>query len=408
MVDVRAIYNRYSNSQVSADAVRNFLRDAWYDGSEVGAPPFNFFTWNPISAVMVGDATYDPWNYSRKTGKNYNLVPAYMRDDIDPYIGEAACDNCFGQLNGDDPHTGDATTARPGLFTMEIYVGRIPANAANEVADYVSKLVRYETTGSDEERWRGNLLSVADNYWKPNGSGGYAADPAGDFAHTSDEVRSFYMSGQNEARGQRVYWDPAPQMNVPSAVGQSWRANTRTSLASAVVSSLNSKPALVIYNGHANHFYMGSTEPAAPNSERDYVMMFQDVGLLNNLNEPFMLLSMTCQTSQFVMPTDGGRTIDENYLLSGSGGAIATWGSTGLSPVVGHEVLQEGYLNQLLASDTQQSIGVLLRAGYENVILNVVNADDILRTFMLMGDPLTKFRFNPSASALYLPVIDGK
>lgn len=406
VVDVRAIYNRYSHGQVSAEAVRNFLRDAWYDGSEAGAPAFNFFTWDPISVVLVGDATYDPWNYTRKTGKNYNLVPAWMGDEIDPYIGEAACDPCFGQLNGNDPHTGDATTARPGLFTMEIYVGRLPANSASEVTEVAAKIVRYETTGSDHEPWRGNMLFVADNYWRPTGNT-FTQDPAGNFARTSDDLRSIYMTGHNESRGQRSYWDPAPQLNVPSAVGQSWRANTRPALATAMLSALNSKPALVLYNGHANHFYMGSTEPPAVNSERDYVMMFQDVGQISNINEAFMLLSMTCQTSQFVVPTDGGRTIDENYLLNGSSGAIATWGSTGLSPVVGHEVLQEGYLRQLLSRTTPQSIGVLLRAGYENVILHGVNADDILRTFMLMGDPLTKFRFNPSASALYLPIIDG-
>jgi hypothetical protein len=331
-----------------------------------------------------------------------------MRDDVDPYIGEAACDPCFGQLNGNDPHTGDATTAKPGLFTMEIYVGRLPANTAAEVSEVVAKIVRYETTGNDYEPWRGNMLFLADNYWKPDNAGGYYQDLAGDFAKTADQVRDFYMTGQNESRGARAYWDPAPQKNVPSAVDQTWRSYTRADLAKAVVSSLNRKPALVIYNGHANNFYMGNTEPPAPNSERDYVMMFQDVGALTNSNELFMLLSMTCRTSQFVEPTDGGRTIDENYILTGSGGAIATWGSTGLSPVAGHEVLQEGYLKQLLSKDTPQPIGVLLRAGYENVILYAPGSDDILRTFMLMGDPLTKFRFNPTASALYLPVIDSK
>ncbi len=408
VVDVRAIYNRYSHGQVSQDGVRDFLRDAWFDGLEVGGPSFNDFTWKPISVVLVGDATYDPWNYTKKTGKNYMMVPAYMHDDIDPFIGETACDPCYGQLNGDDPHTGDATTTKPGLFAMEIYVGRLPANTASEVADVAAKLVRYETTGSDHEPWRGNMLFLADNYWKPDKSGGFYKDDAGDFAKTSNGVRDIYMTGANASRGARAYWDPAPQLNVPSAENEWWRANTRPQLATAVVSALNSKPALVVYNGHANNYYMGSTEPPNTNSERDYVMMFQDVGVLQNYNEPFMLLSMTCRTSQFVVPTDQGRTIDENYLLVGSGGAIATWGSTGLSAVVGHEVLQEGYLKQLLSKNTPQPIGVLLRAGYENVILHAVGADDILRTFMLMGDPLTKFRFSPVAAGLYLPIVDGK
>lgn len=402
VVDVKAIYNRYSNSQVSADAIRNFLRDAWYS-SEVGNPGFNYFTWKPLSVVMVGDATYDPWNYSKKTGKNYNLLPAFMHEDIDPFIGEAACDNCYGQLNGEDPHTGDGT-----LFTMEIYVGRIPANTAGEVADASYKIVRYETQGSDLDPWRGSTLLFADNYWRHDGNGGFYRDPAGDFAKTSDEVRSIAIDGRGEGLTSRVYYDPAPQLNVTSAVNDWWRSNTRTALKTDVMRALNSKPALIIYNGHANTFHMGSTESPAGDTTREYVLMFQDVGALTNSNELFLLLSMTCQTSQFVVPTDGGRTIDEFYLLSPASGAFATWGSTGQSAVAGHEVLQDGFLTQLFGKTAPQTLGVLLRAGYENVLRKDVRNVDVLRTFMLMGDPLTKYRFNSQPNTIFVPKVANK
>lgn len=406
VVDVQAIYNSYSNSQVSADGIRDFLRDAWFDGDEVDAPPFNLFTWKPISVVMVGDATYDPWNYMNKA-KSFNLVPAYMHEEADPIIDEAACDNCYGQLNGDDPHTGDATTNEPGFFVMEIYVGRIPANTAGEVADVANKIVRYETQGRDLDMWRANTLFFADNYWVHDGNGGFFKDTAGNFAQTSDMLRSIVVEANGASVAQRVYYDPAPQLNTPSAVNDWWRSNTRAELKQNVLTALNSGPALILYNGHANHYHMGSTESPADDVTRQYVLMFQDVGLLGNTDKLFVLLSMTCQTSQFVLPTDGGRTIDEYYLLSPANGAVATWGSTGLSAVAGHEALQEGFLNQLLSKRNQQTLGVLLRAGYENVLLHGVAADDVLRTFMLMGDPLTKFRFISQPSPSYLPLVEN-
>jgi len=412
VVDVQAIYNRYSNSQVSADAIRNFLRDAW-DSNGVGAKSFNYFTWKPLSVVLVGDATYDPWNYLEKK-KSFNLVPPYMYYETHPFIGEAACDNCYGQLNGDDPHTGDATATDPGFFAMEIHVGRIPANTEAEVRDVANKIVRYETQGRDQDAWRGNTLLLADNYWKPDNKGNFYRDAAGDFAATADQLYSIVTAGRGGAMTSRVYFDPAPHLNGPSAMNEWWRSNTRQSLKTDVLGALNSKPALVMYNGHATYYHMGSTESPAGDKTREYVLMMYDALDLKNSAELFLLVSMTCQTSQFTLPTDGGRTIDENFLLSPATGAFATWGSTGFTAVMGHEVLQEGFLRQLLSKSTPQTLGVLLRAGYENVLLNGRNSDDALRTFMLMGDPLTKFRFNgggangSQASKLFLPTVTNK
>ena len=93
-VDVQSIFDVYGFGYLSSTAIRNFLRDRtdWQN------------TAKRISVVLVGDGTYDPYDYEGKT--NANWVPPYMAD-VDPFIKEAACDQCYAQLNGDDPRYGD-------------------------------------------------------------------------------------------------------------------------------------------------------------------------------------------------------------------------------------------------------------------------------------------------------------
>ena len=107
-VDVQKVFDVYGYGHYSAVAVRNFLRSQtdWQNQAR------------RISVVLVGDGSFDPYNYegvNDAANQDANRVPPYMAD-VDPFIREVPCDQCYAQLNGDDPRTGDNGTGVGGAW----------------------------------------------------------------------------------------------------------------------------------------------------------------------------------------------------------------------------------------------------------------------------------------------------
>ncbi len=413
-VDVQAIYDVYGYGQVSAVAIRNFLRHQsdWQN------------TARQISVVLAGDATYDPFAYAGIA--NDTLVAAWM-DEVDPYaagvaapFGEAACDACIAQLNGDNPVTGDNLSGGREWFAADVWIGRFPVRNEQEIADLVAKLVTYDTLTSDTDNWRMRKVFLADNYIKALDAQQNAQyDYAGDFAALSDTVAGTLPKGMGI---KRIYYDPAPgrqiayagdgQTMIPAGNGyyqtvaraapQSWRVDDVAAANLATIQALSNGAGLVAYNGHSNHFYYAKTEDLRNAPAKDgWLLSTSEVSLLANQNKPFVMLSMTCYTSQFVKPAANG-TIDEWLIRAKNAGAIAVWGPTGLSVVSGHELLQAGFLKQLQTGPVgSQRLGNLVAAGYAQVLES--GSLDTLMTFVLLGDPLTRARI--PTRELYMPVV---
>ena len=205
-VDVQAIYDVFSDGQLSAVAIRNFLRQEsdWQNRSR------------KISVVLAGDATIDPFAYGGVP--NQTLVAAWM-DDVDPYQGaggndgEAACDACIAQLDGDDPVIGDNQGVGKGWFAADVWIGRLPVRSEEETADMVAKLVNYDLA-TDGGLWRGRKVFLADNYIKAlDAQQNARPDEAGDFAALSDAIVNMLP---NPASSRRIYYDPAPTRRMTS------------------------------------------------------------------------------------------------------------------------------------------------------------------------------------------------
>jgi hypothetical protein len=412
-VDVQAIYDVYGFGQVSAVAIRNFLRHQsdWQNPRR------------QISVVLAGDATVDPFAYGGLA--NDTLVAAWM-DEVDPYaggvgnlFGEAACDACIAQLNGDNPLTGDYLDNDRPWFAADVWIGRFPVRNEQEVAEMVRKVVTYDTTSNDTDPWRMRKVFLADNYIKAlDAQQNASPDPAGDFAQINDDVIRMLP---NPLGVRRIYYDPAPNREFvydasgalipidgsfyqtkPRRLPEGWRISDVNATNTAVIQALSAGASLVAYNGHSNHFYYAKTENlAVPKGDDKWLLSSPDVGLLGNQGKPFVMLAMTCYTSQFVKPTNNG-TIDEWLVRHRDGGAVAVWGPTGLSVVSGHELLQDGFLKQLQAKNPgNQRLGNLIEAGYTRVLEG--GPLDSLMTFVLLGDPLTRARI--PTQGLFMPAI---
>ncbi len=176
LVDTQSIYDSWSYGQVSPQAIRSFLR---YADS----------TWTiaPYAVVLVGDGNYDPLNFTGTAPPS--LVPPYLAD-VDPWLGEAACESCFAQLDGEDPLSDPLP---------DIYFGRLPAKTAQEVTTMVNKIIGYETAPQEPWMWRN--IFISDNFREANGT----ADNAGNFATFNDRGASMQPMG---ADVQRAYFRP--------------------------------------------------------------------------------------------------------------------------------------------------------------------------------------------------------
>lgn len=385
-IDVQAIYDGWSFGQVSAEAIRTFLRYAAAN-------------WQPAprAVTLVGDATWDPHNYEKRD--NLNFVPPYLAK-ADPWLIEAACEPCYAQLDGDDPLTGDDPTGQ--LFVADLWIGRLPVKNSGELAALVNKIVRYERT-TTLQAWQNINVFVADNYIKSVDSNGLPVrDLAGDFARISDGVAAL---APPSVRNQRIYYDPYPGLSDPGRL-ESWRIEDALRARTEVLAQLSAGAGLVTYNGHSHHWQWAITDES-PNADPNWLLGLYDTDTLTNKERYFVSLSMTCLTAQFHKPAFSGTVLDERMLLNANGGSVATWGPAGLSVAYGHDLLQRGFYNALwTAPPFTAKIGALIEAGNTELITQGTCCQDTLKTFLLLGDPLMTVRAYPNEiPQIYLPFV---
>ena len=159
------------------------------------------------------------------------------------------------------------------------------------------------------------------------------------------------------------------------------------------LAALNGGAGLVNYIGHSHAWQWAVTDPAVTPS---YLLGLYDVDALTNGDRLPIVLEMTCLTSAFQQPAYSGTTIDERLVLHPGGGAIATWGPTGLGITHGHDALQRGFYRALWSRPAgTATLGELTLAGYRELFMRGSCCQDTLRTFALLGDPLTRARVQP-------------
>jgi hypothetical protein len=77
-----------------------------------------------------------------------------------------------------------------------------------------------------------------------------------------------------------------------------------------------------------------------------------------------------------------------------------------LSVAQGHDLLQQGFQKELWRErDGRARMGELTMAGYLEQFTESGCCDDVRRTFMVMGDPLTLVRVR-AIDNIYLPLVE--
>ena len=369
--DIQKVYDAWSFGEVSPNAIRELLRFV-----------VNHWTPSPISAVLVGDTTTDPLNFSgaRSGNANTNVVPTYLAE-VDPLLGETACENCMAQLDDDDPLAGPTDTA----FLVDIWLGRLSVQNEEQLSTVVNKILRYEGANDRgfDDTWRQTSLFLADNFVESNG----AKDSAGNFAYLSDLViqgdseYGFLPSQKRTVNTRRVYYDPSP-----GGVTDPWREPDPARARLRAIEEFKQGPGIVTFNGHSNHFQWATTDRSL---EHPYLFGTNDIFELKNIDQLSIVLEMTCYTSQFTYISTSGTTLDERLLRHTDGGAVAVWGSAGLGVAHGHDELMKGFQKALWSRPAMSAkMGELVTSGYNRLFTHGTCCKDSQKVYVLLGDPL--------------------
>jgi hypothetical protein len=306
-------------------------------------------TWGvrPVYVLLVGDGTSDPRRYLASSSETF--VPPYLAE-VDPWAGETAADNRYVTLEGDDN-------------LPDLLVGRLPVNSPAEAQTVVEKIVRYETQPAPGN-WPGNGVVAADD-----------PDDGGDFPFIAESILD-PLSGSN-IDPQRFYYLP-PQSSAEQ-------------IRQSILSAWNQGASVNLYTGHASIHQWGA----------EAFLHLEDVtGLQNGARLP-VVLEMTCFTGSYHIP--GFTTLDEALLRHPGGGAVATWGATGLGIATGHAILAKSFLERAVVEG--DDLGTAALAGKLQMAIQNPDHLDLIDTFTLLGDPAMLLNLTVGDDLFYLPFI---
>jgi Peptidase family C25 len=423
-VPVEALYDHWSHGNVSPEAIREFLQWQW-----------NASTTKPAAAILIGDGNYD-WRGFLDRGRYYaftnylpfvrgagagagtvrapftRLIPPYMAD-VDRYrastsisnapAAETACEACFAQLDGHNPLDD---------LVSDLIFGRMPVNGSAQLKSVVDKILRYEqldAASTNAGSWRSRVTYLSDNHVRaPEGQNIVnGVLPPGPINDTAGPFWTFADGTINNAQAigptyVRRYYDPynaypTASARLPAPVG------SNNIPGDAAKAEFNAGAAFMIYIGHSNQQRIGQMENADPYAD-GFLYDYEIPNLANTDRLPVMV-QMTCLTASFHQHDPNGSNpgkevyMDERlFLQEGNRGAIAVWGSTGLGVMYGHQPLLSGYFKTYWSGyaanpGSPPTVGAAANGGYLRLFTeNGGSGEDSLRTYLVIGDPLTRAR----------------
>jgi hypothetical protein len=223
----------------------------------------------------------------------------------------------------------------PGRDLAEVAVGRLTVRTVEEAQRVVAKIVAFGRGAGRERR----IFSYADH------------PSTIDFEEAS-----------------RAALEPlAPGVTLERL----WRREAGERTREALLGGLGAGPLVVNYFGHGSEdLWAGS------------VLTSADAATVGNRDRPWLLVAMTCLNAVFQDVFKVG--IAESLLLAERAGAVAVWASSSLTYPVEHATLDRELMGALFVD--RLTVGeATLRAKAQ------VTDEDVRRSWVLLGDPATRF-----------------
>lgn len=373
--DIQKIYNEFSGGLQDMRAIRDYFKFL-YDRDPSGARRLKY-------ALLFGDGHFNFRNLGDDTQRPVlqSWIPPYETEEsFDP--GESyTSDDYFGLLDDSE-----GIWAWPGLDVasseqMDISVGRLPIQSADEAAAMIEKIKRYEnpqTYGA----WRNRYLFVADDGY----NGTRATEEIWPDLHTQnvDVVADLIRNEYPRIDVEKVY-----AISYTREFLNGWRIPTAKS---DILSALNEGVLVMNYAGHGGEFGLAQEE----------IFTREDAAALQNEDRLPVFVTATCSFGWWDLGREQSGA--EVLVLNPNGGAIALMTTVRLvytSPDLNS--LNVG-LNRMLSSEMFKldENGLPRRLG--DIMLSTKNTEPGLegnnRKFNLLGDPTLRLGVAPRSTVV--------
>jgi hypothetical protein len=224
----------------------------------------------------------------------------------------------------------------------DLAIGRIPAQTAGQVVVFVEKTLGYEKQPFEAD-WQKKILAIAD----------------GQEAQFRVEAQEFL----DNFSGKYI-----TELIAPPAGSEASRE---------VIQAIEDGSLITAYFGHGSLNMLG----------KDRLFSSDDVPDLSNAGRLPIMLHITCLTGLFIHPTQP--SLAEDLLWQTNGGAVAILAPTSLTLPSAQGVLTTGFAEALLDS-SHQRLGDIALFAWRQVPIEDQNAEDVMKTFLLLGDPALK------------------
>jgi hypothetical protein len=269
VTDIGDVYNEFSSGAPDVTAIRNFMKYL-YDTAPTGEEPGYL--------LLIGDASFD---YKDRIENNSNFVPTWEDDESLIVVYSIASDDYYGFLDG------------PGDNMLDIGIGRLPVQTAEQAEVAVSKIIHYaENASAVMKEWRNFVAFVAD-------------DEDGNLhLRQAEEMAAFIDTNYSVYNIDKIYVDAFPQVSTPG--GQ------RAPDVNRAINNRIDKGCLVMnYTGHGGEVGWGH-ERFLENS---------DINSWTNYDRMPIFITATCEFSRYDDPERV--SAGEYAFLNPNGGAIA-------------------------------------------------------------------------------------
>ena len=346
VVNIQEVYNEFSSGAQDITAIRDFVK--------------YLYDQNPSQLkylLLFGDCSYD---YKNIKENNTNRIPIYeARNSLDP-VKTFSSDDYYAFLDADEGEWLEDPADRDSL---NIGVGRLPVNTAEEAKAVIDKIIHYATSKRTLGNWRNEVYLLADDI----------SQTETDFIHLKDaeKLASEIETNDNAFNTNKLYLESYEQEITPS-----------TEEAPLFIEALSreiDKGGLIFnYSGH------GGEAKLADEGILDIAM----IRSLENYDRLPLFVTATCEFGRYDDPAM--KSGAEELLLNDMGGSTALVTTTRPVYQSSNLVLNKAFYRAVFLKKNGRypRLGDIIMATKNNSIAGINN-----RNFSLLGDPSLRLNY---------------
>jgi len=347
-VPVQDVYDEFSWGLPDPTAIRNFFKFAYENYRDPGQPTEPRLAYG----VLIGDADLDHRDFANANEVDY--IPAwserYDASLADDYEASWPSDDYLGLFDG--PNTD---------YTMEISVGRIPAQTTVHSSAIVDKTVTHALT-PDRGAWVIRSAIIADDLCQRDQPDGLQ------WTHTS-QAESLCDTLPSEVTCTKIYLVEYPD----PVTGTECRLADKTAARDALLNAINDGVWLVDYVGHGGETVMAD----------ERVLESPDVPSMKNDGRYFYFITASCSVGKFDAVHEG---LGETIVKQAGGGSVASYSAAAVAYSGSNIRLNRSLLSSFFAGESTD--GDSLRTIGESAVLALALAPgNNSHKYNVLGDP---------------------